>query len=168
MRLTGYLVGGCGMELDGLSLDSWISNFNSTIDSIVQNLYNDNQLKELIASIKKTMFENNTHGWGALKPKTIANKKSLAKGGYIDAGDIYKPLVRTKDLVNAFSDSTNIEIDSDFNISYNLTDVQATKIKNNQELGRNPEEITSKEYAAVVEFVVNQIVNQIQAKYNGV
>lgn len=147
-------------------LEEWVNQFNQFIEELVNTLYQDPELKRLIAQIKRNMFENNTHNWSPLKPKTISNKKSLAKSGFVSAGDIEKPNVRTRDLVNAFSDAANIEIGEDFSISYNLTGTQKKKVDNVKKYGRDPEEITDEEFTAIIEYLVNQIVAKINEKYN--
>lgn len=147
-------------------LEEWINQFNVFIENLVKTLYTDQNLKKLIAQIKRNMFENNTHNWSALTPKTISNKKSLSKRGLVSASDIEKPNVRTRDLLDAFSDAANININEDFTISYSLTGTQQKKVKTIQEYGRDPEEITDDELNTIIEYIVNQIIAKINEKYN--
>lgn len=153
--------------MDAALLDTWINDFNLFIDGIVKSLYQDQKLKQIIAKIKKDMFENNTHNWSSLKESTINKKRNMARLGYISESDVEKPNIRTRDLVSAFSNAVNIEISQDLEISYNLNSEQRTKVKNVQQFGRDPEEFTEAEFQAIVEYIISDVlVVKIKEKYN--
>lgn len=139
----------------------WINDFNNNIYLIVDQIYKDQSLKELIANIKKATFWENTHNWTPLKPNTVKRKKYVKNL----AGNPEDINIRTGDLANAFSSAVNVDISSDFKVSFTLTGTQADKLATVQQYGRDPEEITDQEYEEIVNYVVNTLVQKLQDKY---
>lgn len=129
---------------------------------IVENIHADNELKQIIAKIKHDMFWQNTHGWSGLKDSTIKRKKSMHD---LLAASPESINIRTGDLVDAFSNSVNIDLKSDFKVAYKLSSFQEKKVQTVAEYGRPVTEITDAEYQEVVNFVINNIARKLKEQY---
>lgn len=138
------------------------SNFINELQTIINNLQNDDGLKKTIAQIKKIMFDDNTHNWAELTEGTINYKSGLKK---IPRENVTKPNVRYGKLRDEFADYTKIKITNDFDIEFELSDKGKKKLDVVQEHGRDPVKITDEEYEIILEYVVSFIVKELEIKY---
>jgi len=139
------------------------SEFKVTLDTIISTASSSLELKTKIAEQKKEMFLENTHNWNPLLPKTISNKTRIGKrGGLRDQPDTIN--VQGGLLMDEFTNTANININKDFQISFKITGKSASHLKIAEKWRPSPVEITDDEYNEFVGKVADIIANKLNAQ----